>query len=115
MNKPSMEEAYKLADKIYELSVEYNKLNLKINAIRSAIVNKVTNDSKYWVRGKPPSMSYIEKTYLISGIDNINLLDLLEQKEELKSKLDYYKMKLEIYKLEVEVWRTESANQRVLG
>jgi len=115
MNAPDMSQAYELLDRIYELTKKYGELQLKINAAKSAIVNKVVNDPKYWKNGKPPSMSFIEKTYLISGIDGFDMLALLKEKEEVKSELDYMKMKLEIFKLEVEVWRTESANQRTLS
>ncbi len=115
MDAPDLKLAYELADKIRELSIEYGKIVLEISAARAAIVNRVLSEPSYWKNGKPPSMSLIEKTYLVTGIEGFDLLSLLKKKEEVKSKLDYYKMKLDIYKLEVEVWRTESANQRALN
>jgi len=111
---PNMEEMYRIVDKIKELTMEYGKLQLKLSAARAAIINKVMSDTNYWIKGKPPSMSFIEKTYLVNGIDNVNLIEIMKEKENVKSELDYNKMLFEIKKLEVEIWRTQSANQRAL-
>ena len=109
---PDLGIGYRLADEIHKLSLELAKKKLEINAMKSAIVNKVLNDSTYWKNSKPPSMSLMEKTFLVTGIDNIDLLKLYKEKEELQAELDYKKIQLDLFKLEVEVWRTQSANER---
>lgn len=115
METPNIQEGYEIVNEIAEISRKLAEVKLKIYAAKSAIVTKVLSEQKYWINGKPPSMSLIEKTYLLTGIDGVDLISIYREKENLQTQLDYLKAKLEIFKLEVEIWRTQSANERVLN
>lgn len=108
---PDFDEMINLADEIGELSFKKMQLENRIKAEESAIVAKVYSDVKYYVGGKPPSMSFIESTYKYTGLDG----QLTQKREELAyvtSILEKSKLRLYIYKDMLEVFRTVSANER---
>jgi hypothetical protein len=105
---PDPEEMLKLVDEIYEITKKIGVLKLKIKLGESEVVLKANEFSN----GKPPSMSFLQASYLVTGLNN-ELVPLREKLSELESELEHKKNKLEMYKLIVDIWRTQSANERL--
>lgn len=108
---PDFEDMMNVAEKIRDTSLRKTKLELKIDDLVSKTVVKVTTDPAYFTNGKPPSMSFVNSTYLVTGI-NGDIMALRERLAELESELEYLKNKLYIYREIIDVWRTMSANKR---
>lgn len=110
-NPPDFDDVMEIIDRIRELSVESMLLSNKIKFMESDIVQKATEDTKYFVSGKPPSMTYVNSTYKVTGFDG-ELKELRNELAEIESELEYRKNLFSLKKDMLEVWRTESANQR---
>jgi hypothetical protein len=64
------------------------------------------------VNGKPPSMEYIKNSYLIVGMEGIDLKAPKLELAEIIPELERAKMMLQIYRDMLDIYRTESANER---
>jgi len=98
-------------DKIRELMFKQLKLQAEIKDEESRVTRRAVMNSKYFVSGKVPSMSYIEKAYIPSGFDG-TLLAMRESLAEVTSDLEHQKNLLDLDKSLIEIWRTQSANER---
>lgn len=106
---PDFDDMIKCANKIFDLSKEKAEIDITIKVKEKESIEKGLDLIK--IDGKKPSMSYLESTVKVTGIDN-NLIELRKRQQNLLNEIDYYKTILEIYKLKIEVWRTMSANER---
>ena len=111
INPPDFEDVMKIVERIRELSLASAILENKIKFTESEIVVEATANEKYFINGKPPSMTYINSTYKVTGFDN-ELKKMRQDLVEMQSELEYRKNLLGVQKDKLEVWRTESANQR---
>lgn len=113
INLPDFDEVRHCIETIKELSLKKALLDIKIKEEESRIVREVTNNQVYYVGGKPPSMSFIESTYLIDGLPGDNTLkDLKTKFAHVSVELEYNKLLLEFYNKVADVWRTMTANER---
>lgn len=111
INLPDFEDLYELATQIHKRTMEARLLKVELDAQESEIFRTVSEDSKYFVGGKPPSAVYIKTAYLFSGLDG----ELLEKRKllaTLETEIENLKLVLDTHKLLIEVWRTQSANKR---
>lgn len=111
INLPDFEDMYATIDKIKELTLRKLKAELLIKGAINKVVRKVTTDATYFVNGKIPSMSFIEKTYIFSGLDK-EILPVREEYAELSSSLEHLKLKFSLDTSMIDVWRTMEANKR---
>jgi len=109
---PTFADLNELVDKIGRLSKEEAHLKVLIEEVVSGVVKKSTSDEKYFVGGKPPTMSYIEKTYAITGIEGVNLPELRKKLATVSAELDTAKLQFRAYQQMFAVWQTLSANLR---
>lgn len=111
INPPDFEDVMKIVERIRELSLDSAILSNKIKFMESDIAVEVTENEKYFINGKPPSMTYINATYKVTGFDG-ELKKMRQDLAQMESELEYRKNLLGVQKDKLEVWRTESANQR---
>jgi hypothetical protein len=108
---PDFEDMLALAQKIKEASLERTRLELLIEDGVAKTVKILTTNPEYHNNGKPPSMAFINATYVFSGING----ELYEYRVKLGTtiaELEFLKNKLVVYRDMIDVWRTFSANQR---
>lgn len=103
---PDIEEIENTLTELYKVSKELARLKLAIKVLESETVLKLHENNS-----KPPSMSFIQATYLVTGLDNA-LLEMRKKLIELETQQEYLKNKYELYKIVIEIWRTHSANER---
>lgn len=108
---PDLEDMIKVAQKIKEVSLEKTRLDLVIEDTKSKTVIELTSKPEYFVNGKPPSMAFINATYLFTGLDG-GLYEYRRQLGTVEAELEFLKNKLNIYRDMIDVWRTISANKR---
>ena len=113
---PDFDDMFKLAEEIGKLTREKLILEHTLEVREAWIVRRVVSDPKYFVGGKSPSMEFIKKTYLITGlVDEDGGSELIKQRAELTEKiseLEKSKLRFQVYRDMIDVWRTVSANQR---
>ena len=110
---PDFDKFYVLNNTILELTLQLESLKLHLEKTEADTVAKVFSDVKtYNVNGKQPSMEYVKNTWKVTGIGEVNLMDLRKAVYEAQAKLDCAKREYEILKITVETWRTQSANER---
>jgi hypothetical protein len=109
---PDFEEMMYLAGEISGLLEKKLLLDLMIKNRESEIVLKVSNDEAFFQKGKPPSMSFIESTYMLTGLEG-ELITAREEYCKAVSQLENSRLRYDIMKMKVDVYRTESANQRM--
>jgi hypothetical protein len=108
---PDFDDMLKVAQTIRSLTAKKLLLDTEIKFNEAAIVKVVNTDSKYFINGKPPSMSFIESTYTYTGLSD----ELIPMRKELASiiaELEEAKLRFDIYRMQVDMYRTEAANQR---
>ena len=108
---PEFDDLFAIVNNAAELSAKKLFLENEIKQKEAETVLKVTTEEKYFIGGKPPSMSFVENTYKYLGIDN-EILPLRQQLAEMISSLDKLRGTLDIYKEMLGVWQTLSANER---
>jgi hypothetical protein len=85
------------------------------DALKAEILDTVTSNREYFVRGKPPSVTHSEKTYLVMGYDTEtkNLLESYRTKlAELEKEITHYKGIVKAEEMKLSVFQTMSANAR---
>lgn len=108
---PDIDEMFKLVDKITDLGYRKSMLELEISFEEARIVKKASVAPEYYQGGKPPSVTYINSTWKITGFDG----ELITKREELvkvSTELESSKLKFQLYKELVDLYRTQSANER---
>lgn len=108
---PDFEVLFELVNQAATISAKKLSLENEIKQKEAETVLKVSTDEKYLVGGKQPSMSYIESTHKVLGIDG-ELLPIRKQLVETIVALDKLRGTLDIYKEMLGVWQTLSANER---
>src|SRR5512135_2525857 len=109
---PDFDEMFELVEMIKALSTKRAKLKSEIEATEAKTVRIVSNDPKYYMGGKPPSITYINVTWKYTGL-NDELVDKRRELAEVEAALDGCKLLLDYDKAMIEVWRTISANERM--
>jgi len=110
-----MDDLYGLSSSIEATSLQLEGKKQELTTLLAFITKLVTSNDKYWIGGKPPSVSFIKEQYHILGYDDDTLSKLASLREAIYS-LDTVKSKYErefylALKL-LDVWRTYSANKR---
>lgn len=108
---PDMPDLLTLADEIAKAVVRKLTLERDIKAKEAAIVKEAMSNPAYQVGGKPPSMSFIESTYIYTGFDN----SLLVPRTELiaaTAELERLRSRLDLFKEFLNMWRSLSAAER---
>lgn len=111
---PDVSEIFEMQARLRVLLVRKVELEEAIRQLEADIIKKAISDPKYFVNGKPPSMSLIEKLYLVTGLDDggelsrrrLELGKVVAEIEELKSKIFI------LHSL-FDLWRSLSASERV--
>jgi len=112
---PDFDDLVELAGEIGKLKKELLLSKAQLDYLKANITEKVTSDNHYFVKGKPPSMSYIESHYHNLGYNKEtkeNLLKLQTKIAQTEGDLKEKELLFEIYRAMIDVWRTESANRR---
>lgn len=88
----------------------------KLDVKTAQITQDVLSDEKFWGKDKKqPSMVSIEKTYLIVGRNEEEMVELATLRSEIARDEGLAKQKdllFQVYRDMIDVWRTESANKR---
>ncbi|HAQ02981.1 TPA: hypothetical protein DCQ22_03770 [Candidatus Nomurabacteria bacterium] len=108
---PDFEILFELVNRAAEISSTKLFLENEIKQKEAETVLKVTTEEKYFMGGKPPSMSFVENTYKFLGTEG-ELLPLRHQLAEVISSLEKLRGTLDIYKEMLGTWQTLSANER---
>jgi hypothetical protein len=108
---PDFEDMYKLLEEINALGVKKLLMSEAIDLREAEIILEVSTDGTYYVNGKPPTMTFINKTYLRKGLKG-NLPKMREQLARVTAEYEYAKKKFDLDKIAIDVWRTQSANKR---
>jgi hypothetical protein len=108
---PEFDILFELVNEAATISAKKLSLDNEIKQKEAETVLKVSTEEKYQVGGKAPSMSFIENTHKILGIDG-ELLPLRKQLVETIVALEKLRGTLDIYKEMLGVWQTLSANER---
>jgi hypothetical protein len=111
MNIPDLESAYKLVDLLREKSLELNTLKVEIKDAESKIIGEAFDNEEYYVKGKPPSVSYVENRWYPGGF-NGELKSMRLKVAELESDVEHLKNTLDFIKQQIDVWRTVQADKR---
>ena len=108
---PDFQDMFKMVKEIKEKMLKEEMLKLEIKDLEAKTTLAVTSDQKYFVKGKPPSQSFIDSTYKYTGFDG----EILSKREELVKisvEVEELKNTLQLYRDMVSVYQTESANKR---
>jgi hypothetical protein len=108
---PDFEVLFELVNKAAEVSSKKLFLENEIKQKEAETVLKVSTDEKYFVGGKPASMSYIENTYKFLGTEG-EMIPLRNELALTISTLEKLRGTLDIYKEMLGTWQTLSANER---
>lgn len=109
---PDIERMFSLIDEISVLSYNKIRLELEIKVAEAEIVKEATSNDKYFVSGKPPSMSYIESTWKVTGFEN-ELVKIRSELAKTSTDLENAKLKFYFYRDLIDLYRTQSANERI--
>jgi len=108
---PDFEDMYKLLKEIEALALKKLLMSEAIDLREAEIILEVSSNGDYYVNGKPPTMTFINKTYLRKGLKG-NLPKMREQLARVLAEYEYVKKKFDLDKIAIDVWRTQSANKR---
>ena len=88
-----------------------NKLKLEKEKLEATVTIEATLTDKHLVDGKTPSVSFIDKSWRVTGFDG-EITQIKEQLGEASAKLEQEKRRYEVLKMVFDMWRTQSANER---
>lgn len=108
---PDFEDLAKLAETIREKNISKMLLENKIKYLEGRVMIEARSNPKYFENGKPPAITFVEKTYFFSGFDD-ELLPFREELAKVSSEVEHLKMVFQLEKDKIDVWRTQSANER---
>lgn len=108
---PDFEDMLRIAENIKNKLKERILLDNQIKQREAEITREITTNPLYFQNNKPPSMAYIETTFIFTGIRG-ELIPLRNQLADIISDLEGSKLVFEIMKMQVDIYRTNSANQR---
>lgn len=108
---PDFDKIFELIDRLGNLNREIMVLELEIELGEARAITEVTVNPKYFIRGKSPTISYINGTYKITGLEG-ELIPLRKELLDKRYTYDNLKTELDMYKKMIDVWRTNSANER---
>ena len=108
---PDFDDMMKVSGEIGNLLLEKLKLEAMIKSGEADTIFRVTTEEKYFVGGKPPSMSFAESTYKITGLVG-ELIPMREKLAEITANLEEKKIQYDVYKNMLDMWRTLAANER---
>ena len=108
---PDFDDMMKVSDEIGDLLLAKLKLEAEIKSKEAETILKVTTDEKYFVGGKPPSMSFADSTYKVTGLAG-ELIPMRESLAETTANLEKKKIQYDVYKNLLDMWRTLAANER---
>jgi hypothetical protein len=109
---PDFDDLMRMVDEIREMNILKALLDREIKSAEAMIVRDATNNPKYFIGGKPPSMTYVEAVYKYTGFEN-ELLERRAQLAETTANLEALRIKFDTYKVMLDIWRTLSANERI--
>lgn len=110
---PDFDEMMDLVEKITDLSKKKTLLEIRIKVEEANVTKTMTEDEKYYVKGKPPTQTYIDNSLKHTGFDG-EILEMRNELAEVSADLERAKKMFELSKLIIDVWRTESANERTV-
>lgn len=108
---PDFDDMFGIVQTIKALGMEKAVLDSSIKEEEAKVIKHVTITEAFFQNGKPPSMSFVEKTYAYTGLNN-ELVDKRRRLAEITYEIESYRNLLDFYKIKIEVWRTLSANER---
>lgn len=111
---PDFSEFMSVTEEIGKLLYTKLLLEKEIKRLEANVVTEAMVNDKYFIGGKPASMSYLESTLKFTGLDG-EIVPLREELARVTGKLEESKLRLYVYKDMLEVWRTLSANERNSG
>lgn len=112
---PDFDDMIALATEIGTLKKGLLTAKGRLSILKAQITRDVSTTEEYFVKGKPPSMSYIESNYHNLGINKKTRTELVDLKASIATKegsLREKELLFDVYRAMIDVWRTESANKR---
>jgi len=113
INQQQVEDAIseKLIVEISELVRKTKILELTIKDRVAGVMQDVADDPAYYLKGKPAPVSYIEKSWAITGLKG-ELIPLRTELATLESELENKRLRWEYGKILLSLFQTQSANER---
>ena len=108
---PDFDDMQKVIEKMSDLSLKIELLKLEIEVAESEIVTTCMTDTRFFVGGKPPSMSLITSTFARTGL-NGELVPKRQELAKLESLLEVLRRSYDLMKSRIDVWRSLQANER---
>jgi len=108
---PDFDDMMNVSSEIGDLLLDKLKLETSIKSAEADTILKVSTEEKYFVGGKPPSMSFAENTYKVTGLAG-ELIPMREKLAEITANLEKKKIQYDVYKNMLDMWRTLAANER---
>ena len=108
---PNTEQMFESINVMHALSVKKTAVELKIKEAESVVAKEAMTNEAYYVKGRPPSMEFLKKTHLFTGIDGA-LLPLRAELAGIEADYEREKLRHDLNRKLFDVWRTQSANER---
>ena len=108
---PDFDDMLSLAELIGKLTSRKILLDVEIKIGEADVAKTANTNEKYFVNGKPPSMTFVDSTYGYTGFDG----ELIPKRRELAdvvAELETAKLRFDVFRMQIDVYRTEAANQR---
>lgn len=110
---PSFDDFMNLAEQIKRLYIDRMLLENQIKSKEAATFREVMGNPKYFIGGKPVSVSYYENSYKHTGIDD-EILNLRISLSERVAELERCRSQFEIYQRMLEMHKTLVYQEKVL-
>jgi hypothetical protein len=111
INPPDFEEMLGMIDVIRNLNAEVQIAKVDLDVAEAETVKKASTDKSLSPDGKYLSVTFINSTYKITGING----ELVAKRRELARKsaeLDKAYKLFDVMKMQFDAWRTDQANNR---
>lgn len=111
---PDFEDLTGMIDKIGELSLKKEKLELDISLREADVFRVCMTDELFFMNGKPPAVSYVEATYKRTGLQG-DIIPLRVELAEVTARLEVARKSYELMKIKIDTWRSQQATERSLS
>jgi hypothetical protein len=111
---PDFQDYMQLAEEIKRLSLEKMLTENTIRAREAEAFQKVMTDSKFFVNGKPVSVSFFDNAFKFAGIDG-NLLTLREHLADMVSELELKRSQFEVYGKMHDLFKTLVYQEKIMA
>jgi hypothetical protein len=111
---PDFSDLIKITDDIAKTLTEKLRLDKEIKEGEAHVIREAMRNEKYFVGGKPPSMSLLISTLVFTGLED-ELLPLRDKYIVAIAEVERLKSRLDLYKEFLSMWRSLNASERAIN